>query len=249
MSEYDIAASTTTTLAVIASLIFVLVAAYVYEALPRLPGKLSNSGSVPLCADEIFGDHTADRRFRDLAHVLENGELRILNIKTGRLTSVPPPPSEGKHLHVAGSKHEADLHEYLMLALQRDGLGDSCPIACRRVSDMLSFVPAKAVLRSAGVSPNLRSHRFVVIHGTGVLRTLATGHIEADGALLHDEAALQLIVVSPNLLECGDCAASACHVQYVVRARRRWPWLVPKQLPSIDDEMHRCAGRWCTGRW
>lgn len=243
-----------TLLAIAVALVLVLLSALAYDAYsrrPRLPGKLKSAGKVALCADEIFGPDGADGRFRDLAHVLEHGELRLLRTSDGTLRDVPPPPESAiKHLHKSGTAHEAELRAHLTQALSADGFDvASFATAVGRLYDMLSFVPAGAVLRDAKCSPKLAAHRFVIIHGEGVLRTLATGHIEARGApAARAEAALRLTVASPNLCGCGDCAKSSCHVEYVVRSRRGGLLGARAKLPSVEEEMQSAAGGWSVGR-
>ena len=97
---------------------------------------------------------------------------------------------------------------------------------------MLSFVPANAVLRDAGCPPTLRHHRHLVLHGPGVLRTVATGFIGREA----EEQ--RLSVISPNLLACCDCAKSSCHVNYTCNPR------VAKA--TIEDELLRAAPGWAS---
>lgn len=247
--------------AVAAAIALVIITVCVRRQTVRLPGSLKRAGTASLDADEVFGEAGAGRRLRDFAHVIEHGECRLLRVADARLRAVPPPPGHSDrgvpHLHRTGSEHERELHAHLHNALADDGFAASTgaeQTALERVHDMLSNVPALCVLREAGVPPTLRHHRWVVLHGAGVLRCLVTGYVAsrplgasaaADGssgpavdrsALVRGDAAwFRLTVVSPNLLVCGDCARSSCRVQYTVRDRGRG---------TIDDECAREAARW-----
>ncbi len=246
---FDLADSPSSAIAVAATLLALLLAALALDRFARrarLPGTLKSSGRIPLSAEEVFGDAGAQGRLRDLAHVLEHGEVRLLRTPDAVVTEVPPPPSHGKRqLQVKGSAHEAELRAYLIDWLTSDGF-DTAAHACavNRLADMLSLTLPAAVLRSAGCPPTLRNHRFLVVHGDGLLRTLATGHIEANrGSGARTNATeLRLTIVSPNLVKCGECAASSCHVEYTVVRRSA-------AATTIDEEVRRAATAWAAGRF
>ena len=226
-----------------AILVTILVLAFlVFSRSPplSLPGKLKQRGRVQLDAEHVFGDAGAAGRLRDLAHVIEQGEVVLLGPDPSAPRWLPPPPKTDGKLHSrARDGQEAELKSYLARALAEDGFApppgcEKSQAALGRLYDMLSFVPAGSVLRGADASPNLRHHRFVVLFGKSVLRTIATGYIGSD-------ASLWLTVVSPNLLVCGGCAKSSCHVEYTVAPRGQGP-------STIEDEIKRAAGKW-KGRW
>lgn len=199
------------------------------RARPQLPGTLRRRGRVQLSADEIFGDAGANARFKDLAHIMEHGELYVMRESDGfELRAVAHPhlhPSHGKHLHAVGTPHEAELRGHL--AEQLASSDQPYPIArlpeptLGRLAAMLSLTPATAVLRDAGCTPILRHHRFIVLQREGTLRTIATGYVGGvvhrhGGGAPHRHDTHRINVISPNLLGCGDCAVKACHVEYTV---------------------------------
>ena len=82
---------------------------------------------------------------------------------------------------------------------------------------------------------------FVVLHGDGVLRTLATGYV--GGAETGDH---QLTVVSPNMLDrhpvvpnstVGACVHASCHVEYSCTPRA-------DGMRTADEEVRRCVSHW-----
>jgi hypothetical protein len=123
-------------------------------------------------------------------------------VADANLNVVPPPPCEKHpHLHVLGSARDLELREFLRTALGDDGFPcASFATEVGRLADFLSMVPAHLVLSTSQCPPNLRHHRFVVLHGPGVLRTLATGYVGSSAQRPRDEPTHRLTVVSPNLL-------------------------------------------------
>ena len=175
-------------------------------------------------------------------------QVLLLRCSDARLSAMRSPPSDGhKHLHKRGSEHEAELRKHLQCEVVADGF--SCAASASvmaRLADMISFVPASAVLRESGVAPTLLHHRFVILHGKGVLRTVTTGYFGASQRKGNDMPAptvaaardtrYRLTAVSPNLLQCGTCAdQQACIVQYMVTERAP---------PSIDEEVAKAAPGW-----
>jgi len=221
-----------------AALLIVLITVY-YRRGPPLPGTLQSTGKMQLCDKEVFGAAGAARRLRDLAHILEHGELRLIRVADANLNVVPPPPCEKHpHLHVLGSARDLELREFLRTALGDDGFPcASFATEVGRLADFLSMVPAHLVLSTSQCPPNLRHHRFVVLHGPGVLRTLATGYVGSSAQRPRDEPTHRLTVVSPNLLACGNCQVKSCHIEYVTTLRSRTPI-------TIDDEVRVDTRGW-----